>query len=409
MPACSSSRQNGSPPRAWGQSGLDPRTSRIFRFTPTGVGTIGARPERRVSLAVHPHGRGDNNVVSQRCHNTCGSPPRAWGQFQERNEYAQHRPVHPHGRGDNCWSPRSSAKSSGSPPRAWGQCWCPFRKRCEPRFTPTGVGTIAGFSPKLPLDKVHPHGRGDNDIGFWRKSARTWFTPTGVGTITQKRRRNQQPPVHPHGRGDNERVGEPVAVVGGSPPRAWGQCVAHNPAHNPTRFTPTGVGTILSLRVNRSVVAVHPHGRGDNGSSTRITPRSVGSPPRAWGQSSLSVRRASFPRFTPTGVGTIRSCGNNSGSVSVHPHGRGDNCEYAKSQALHSGSPPRAWGQSPKSRPTRAGMRFTPTGVGTIGVGRLPPPRGAGSPPRAWGQLRRVSGTTPPSRFTPTGVGTIRR
>ena len=52
--------------------------------------------------------------------------------------------------------------------------------------------------------------------------------------------------VHPHGRGDNVALADPVALADGSPPRAWGQFVAIVSLLLKTRFTPTGVGTILA-------------------------------------------------------------------------------------------------------------------------------------------------------------------
>ena len=124
----------------------------------------------------------------------------------------------------------------------------------------------------------------------------------------------------------------------------------------------------------------------------------------------------------------MRSCGSSSGSASVHPHGRGDNCSARHQRAVKTGSPPRAWGQCDAICPTRRVRRFTPTGVGTIVASRprremapvhphgrgdngarcSPPSRLRGSPPRAWGQYRHAQPTRHQGRFTPTGVGTIR-
>ena len=156
---------NGSPPRAWGQSlGIvDP--PRIKRFTPTGVGTMLPRGSMTFCRSVHPHGRGDNSAAVQFVYVFYGSPPRAWGQY---------------GRCDALGAPN--------------------------RFTPTGVGTIWTIVPQSPRAAVHPHGRGDNDCisvvnckrrgspprawGQWRVSSlacgRGRFTPTGVGTIAGK-------------------------------------------------------------------------------------------------------------------------------------------------------------------------------------------------------------------------------
>ena len=213
----------------------------------------------------------------------------------------------------------------GSPPRAWGQCLSAARKVRVARFTPTGVGTMSQAYGRPRGRAVHPHGRGDNDergrvtlppVG---SPPRAWgqCRPAGVTT--------HHLPVHPHGRGDNRMPFHRVSAMLGSPPRAWGQSVIRRETRLRTRFTPTGVGTICQSPSWSLVLSVHPHGRGDNGAVNGVPDGASGSPPRAWGQCHRhhSMRRAR--RFTPTGVGTMirRSCCIS--SVSVHPHGRGDN------------------------------------------------------------------------------------
>ena len=151
--------------------------------------------------------------------------------------------VHPHGRGDNRDSAMRRCKRCGSPPRAWGQYRAQFDDDIAHRFTPTGVGTI---------------------------TRRPVCTPSGS--------------VHPHGRGDNYRSNFPRARFYGSPPRAWGQLFQKQPRRFPSRFTPTGVGTMPTLTPSPTPTPVHPHGRGDNGSCCGRGCGRAGSPPRAWGQ-----------------------------------------------------------------------------------------------------------------------------
>ena len=194
---------------------------------------------------------------------------------------------------------------AGSPPRAWGQSI-----RCAPvstreRFTPTGVGTIIYDAAYFVGWSVHPHGRGDNapknlsEEQKFGSPPRAWgqylltspstqrsrFTPTGVGTMVRPSLPRHPAPVHPHGRGDN---------------------------------------TPRSRRI-RGSNAVHPHGRGDNEPNNQRQRRLNGSPPRAWGQCRRALRGAHEPRFTPTGVGTMTNCGKSNRARAVHPHGRGDN------------------------------------------------------------------------------------
>ena len=181
----------------------------------------------------------------------------------------RHSPVHPHGRGDNCRTMCHSASHTGSPPRAWGQFADPLGARASARFTPTGVGTIRGFARSQQGQAVHPHGRGDHVAQFVARPAPQRFTPTGVGTMLRSRVRRSSPAVHPHGRGDNSEPNIVFSAKNGSPPRAWGQFGIRTPNHAAARFTPTGVGTIRSRNGRSAARPVHPHGRGDNNRNLR--------------------------------------------------------------------------------------------------------------------------------------------
>jgi len=254
---------HGSPPRAWGQCRTVVAALAAMRFTPTGVGTIVEFLGTRLGGTVHPHGRGDNARGGRRRHNTCGSPPRAWGQYHLAE-----------------------------------------KRRLQRRFTPTGVGTIAAPPLRALYAAVHPHGRGDNQNDHQRTTStggsppRAWgqlraatprrpklrFTPTGVGTMHANRPVSVPAMVHPHGRGDNLRNSSKRLSQHGSPPRAWGQSRAAMELIDRTGFTPTGVGTITLPTPGTAPPTVHPHGRGDNARSRGPGRLRVGSPPRAWGQ-----------------------------------------------------------------------------------------------------------------------------
>ena len=100
---------------------LSPPFSTAIGFTPTGVGTIPRRRGDREVAPVHPHGRGDNYRSLDEAAEDGGSPPRAWGQSRAlchprwRSRFTptgvgtigayestfHTAPVHPHGRGDN--------------------------------------------------------------------------------------------------------------------------------------------------------------------------------------------------------------------------------------------------------------------------------------------------------------------
>ena len=295
-------------------------------------------------------------------------------------------PVHPHGRGDNNRYGRRTRHIDGSPPRAWGQFGSALRRAARGRFTPTGVGTISQTQDPQNHTSVHPHGRGDNHrqhpIVALRGGSppRAWgqshpgksgkvtnrFTPTGVGTMLSVAVPQRRRAVHPHGRGDNRFSVRSPRSRFGSPPRAWGQSSPGRLRTRARRFTPTGVGTIIVPPRLPLCATVHPHGRGDNGVDGFVGNDPGGSPPRAWGQSVVQIALERGDRFTPTGVGTISAIRRRARRASVHPHGRGDNAVARDAEQREPGSPPRAWGQSSFLSLLRRNRRFTPTGVGTM-------------------------------------------
>ena len=214
----------------------------------------------------------------------------------------------------------------GSPPRAWGQL-SPSTSNIPPsRFTPTRVGTTPLLVALMGRNAVHPHARGDN----WRW--RVW--------------RN---------------------CAGGSPPRAWGQFTILCEMSPSKRFTPTRVGTTVSLSSHAPPPPVHPHARGDNNVRRDFLPSLGGSPPRAWGQLASPATTRDAPRFTPTRVGTTDSLSALSSALTVHFYARGDNSAGRGLGVPSRGSPPRAWGQLVSCQPNTDCCRFTPTRVGTTG------------------------------------------
>ena len=194
------------------------------------------------------------------------------------------RSVHPHGRGDNDVVAGVRVKQLGSPPRAWGQYWLGGIADYTRRFTPTGVGTMRHVARLLQTGDGSPPRAWGQWAGDEGRKVKVRFTPTGVGTITPSPRGTACRPVHPHGRGDNLSSGAGWWTVLGSPPRAWGQSPCHKHDENSQRFTPTGVGTMSTGRRVCTAHSVHPHGRGDNRGPLRPGRAVCGSPPRAWGQ-----------------------------------------------------------------------------------------------------------------------------
>src|SRR5689334_20959561 len=110
----------------------------MYRFTPTGVGTVGDHVANLYRSSVHPHGRGDGKCSPASPVCPFGSPPRAWGRCTHRKD---------------------TADVLGSPPRAWGRSVSRVHRAVIRRFTPTGVGTVVTGLARYSSTSVHPHGR----------------------------------------------------------------------------------------------------------------------------------------------------------------------------------------------------------------------------------------------------------
>ncbi len=176
---------NGSPPRAWG--------------------TYTCPLDTCPSLAVHPHVRGEHNSFGRPSGFPHGSPPRAWGTCFDQNYdqmiirftptcvgnidildlSAGPHPVHPHVRGEHPSRIYSSSEFLGSPPRAWGT----FEERLKylegKRFTPTCVGNIADRRSDASNNTVHPHVRGEH-WARWQTIIRHFGSPPRAwGTYRQ--------------------------------------------------------------------------------------------------------------------------------------------------------------------------------------------------------------------------------
>ncbi len=295
--------------------------------------------------------------------------------------------VHPHPRGDGRSLSRLRSADDGSPPPAWGRRPLHAFLLHFARFTPTRVGTARCSVSAPALVAVHPHPRGDGPC-----------------------RRGRKP---------NPR---------GSPPPAWGRLAPEARVVGLDRFTPTRVGTAAVPLCAARTRSVHPHPRGDGSRARQSLRACYGSPPPAWGRPSDRRTPAHPARFTPTRVGTARVTRPAGLSTPVHPHPRGDGPRDHGQEGKRRGSPPPAWGRLARPGCVHHRHRFTPTRVGTAGVGRESRPlvsvhphprgdgwgtprvviRGPGSPPPAWGRLQRHVGMDPQHRFTPTRVGTAR-
>ena len=292
-------------------------------------------------------------------------------------------------RGDREGTSKPPGTVIGSPPRPWGPRILPRREIAAQRFTPTPVGTALRWECWPHSCSVHPHARGDR-LGVrlacdqhYGSPPRPWgppssagcpmrlgrFTPTPVGTAPSACRSARRRAVHPHARGDRGRTDGWTVPVVGSPPRPWGPLWPDVVKTGSSRFTPTPVGTAATRSAMREEVAVHPHARGDRRFRRMRALNACGSPPRPWGPRLEQAEYLRSYRFTPTPVGTAIWLKASAGTMSVHPHARGDRGWDCSGYTYWLGSPPRPWG--PPAVPSRtAGVaRFTPTPVGTARPG----------------------------------------
>ena len=150
----------GSPPHAWGRPTMRMALGIKIRFTPTCVRKADPRLWTFSATAVHPHMRGEGIQTVTLASFEDGSPPHAWGRPARRppipvgdrftptcvGKAVPHTlwiircSVHPHMRGEGEMLDKGLVASYGSPPHAWGR---PVRAHMQggaQRFTPTCVG-----------------------------------------------------------------------------------------------------------------------------------------------------------------------------------------------------------------------------------------------------------------------------
>ncbi len=150
----------GSSPRVWGTGQPSNPPDRGSRFIPTGVGNRAAQWPQCRRCSVHPHGCGEQGILTTKTQNEYGSSPRVWGteisflRVRVKNRFIptgvgnRHGvkccdvtdSVHPHGCGEQMWSEEIRFSFSGSSPRVWGTGVRDGNfVKCN-RFIPTGVG-----------------------------------------------------------------------------------------------------------------------------------------------------------------------------------------------------------------------------------------------------------------------------
>ena len=295
--------RRGTPPRAWGSGAAEGDSGEAERDTPTCVGISIHSWRQLSSFAGHPHVRGDQRRSRSSMARSLGTPPRAWGSGQLRQQgdhglrdtptcvgishaeagQASRRAGHPHVRGDQPTVNATAAFKRGTPPRAWGSVAGVGTGSMPRRDTPTCVGIRARAHPLLPPLPGHPHVRGDQVL-------------------------------------DNLLSHNPC----GTPPRAWGSGSLSLSVIRHHRDTPTCVGIRRPTFWSPTRRPGHPHVRGDQDTWRQGLSSGSGTPPRAWGSGPRWRSPAGSFRDTPTCVGISSSSSDSIVPLPGHPHVRGD-------------------------------------------------------------------------------------
>ncbi len=93
----------------------------------------------------------------------------------------------------------------------------------------------------------------------------------------------------------------------GSAPLVWGTCMVLTPPAIFWRFSPTGVGNVVLKYKPILRGAVQPHWCGERKTARCVAFVTGGSAPLVWGTSLRLCRFTTCLRFSPTGVGNVVS------------------------------------------------------------------------------------------------------
>ncbi len=230
-----------------------------------------------------------------------------------------------------------------------------FGSAPSPRSTPTCVGITGAYRQSGSEPQCHPHVRGDHSPARNVGDGHGGPPPRAWGSLDRPLRAAWSSRSTPTCVGITPVPRPPPRGGPGPPPRAWGSPLVVEPGTEGLRSTPTCVGITRSALVPPPPSAVHPHVRGDHVGAVKDVASSVGPPPRAWGSRGGRPTAPARVRSTPTCVGITQEEAPAEETATVHPHVRGDHCDWGKFEDFSVGPPPRAWGShcapSTKSAP----------------------------------------------------------
>ena len=354
----------GSSPHAWGTRPPRMVAQHRDRFIPTRVGNTHFARSILRTFAVHPHTRGEHRRFALLLQRTRGSSPHAWGTLNPArrvapcprfiptrvgNTMSSQRlqnimSVHPHTRGEHDLLRTFILFAHGSSPHAWGTRRAGCGRPGFRRFIPTRVGNTTSGAAVAQPSTVHPHTRGEHWARLTRENSVTgssphaWgtlkpvgqarkhrrFIPTRVGNTKDAAATPEEAAVHPHTRGEHNQSKHDKHPIDGSSPHAWGTHPNTRGTDSMIRFIPTRVGNTRQNSICSIPVTVHPHTRGEHSSWNAASSIVTGSSPHAWGTQLGLPGRALEARFIPTRVGNTTASAAWMCPQPVHPHTRGE-------------------------------------------------------------------------------------
>ncbi len=232
----------GSSPRTRGTAVPTPSRDDTGRFIPADAGN--SKPCHRLvkSAAVHPRGRGEQRRAPSSQAVKDGSSPRTRGTASGMPGWQTgfrfipadagnskcacllfcHSAVHPRGRGEQEVMPTYLHLTCGSSPRTRGTVRMQAFKSSRSRFIPADAGNRAVTGYLVLACAVHPRGRGEQISALSLKSSALRFIPADAGNSHFQLARIGWRAVHPRGRGEQSATSAPSISRDGSSPRTRG-------------------------------------------------------------------------------------------------------------------------------------------------------------------------------------------
>jgi len=368
---------------------MNRRTARARRFIPTPVGNASASTRARPKKPVHPHARGERDAGPKSGRLNAGSSPRPWGtrggrQADRTIDRFIPTPVgnarwsittwpwpsvHPHARGERQLGSPRRLRVIGSSPRPWGTPPPPCPASCPPRFIPTPVGNAACWRRASGHWPVHPHARGERVPFVPGAPSRSGSSPRPWGTRRPAVVRAAEHRFIPTPVG-NAQPTAPATTGPSVHPHARGERVsAPGQRQRRRRFIPTPVGNARRRPTTRIACTVHPHARGERPYDPKFTGQITGSSPRPWGTHQYAPGLVLRHRFIPTPVGNAPGIVAPARGIAVHPHARGERDDGLQIGDRLIGSSPRPWGTRAPTHSWQLSRRFIPTPVGNARPG----------------------------------------